>query len=339
MNVELRTDPAITTTNTNGVGSDQITNFHDLESDHDHTGDGVTVVVMDSGIDDSHPVFSDTEIEHVDVTGNGDGDEVGHGTACAGLIHEHAPDADLISLRIFGDRGSTSMSVIDNAYQWLFDNADRIDVVNMSWGATSRVPSLDQQHNKLISKGVRDVTAAGNSAARGGSPATAMKAYGIGALTINGDVTRFSSYNPERDNPDVSALGKDVRLARADGTSMGSTIDEDWTVASGTSFSAPITTAAIARLLSATDHVPTDTDLVKATEKTAADVPSTPEDGAGRLQYASTHAYLSSMESVTADVWKLRNQDADSIYIDEDILADGEYKVDVDQLRAAFTEK
>src|SRR3546814_11341484 len=48
------------------------------------TGSGVTVAVLDTGIDASHPAFAGVEIEQRDFSGDGDGDRQGHGTHCAG---------------------------------------------------------------------------------------------------------------------------------------------------------------------------------------------------------------------------------------------------------------
>ena len=49
-------------------------------------GAGVTVAVLDTGIDSSHPAFAGIAIEEKDFTGLGNGDTNGHGTHCAGTI-------------------------------------------------------------------------------------------------------------------------------------------------------------------------------------------------------------------------------------------------------------
>jgi len=50
------------------------------------TGAGVTVAVLDTGIDAGHEAFRGKEIVQRDFTGDGDGDENGHGTHCAGTF-------------------------------------------------------------------------------------------------------------------------------------------------------------------------------------------------------------------------------------------------------------
>ena len=50
------------------------------------TGNGIVVAVLDTGIDASHPAFAGVEVIQKDFTGEGDGDQHGHGTHCAGTI-------------------------------------------------------------------------------------------------------------------------------------------------------------------------------------------------------------------------------------------------------------
>lgn len=50
------------------------------------TGKGVTVAVLDTGIEAAHEAFVGRQIVQRDFTGEGDGDGNGHGTHCAGTI-------------------------------------------------------------------------------------------------------------------------------------------------------------------------------------------------------------------------------------------------------------
>ena len=50
------------------------------------TGNGVKVAVLDTGIDKAHEAFTHAKITDKDFSGEGDGDENGHGTHCAGTI-------------------------------------------------------------------------------------------------------------------------------------------------------------------------------------------------------------------------------------------------------------
>src|SRR5208283_3431878 len=51
-----------------------------------HVGHGVTVAVLDTGIDAGHEAFRNVELIQKDFTGEGDGDQNGHGTHVAGTI-------------------------------------------------------------------------------------------------------------------------------------------------------------------------------------------------------------------------------------------------------------
>ncbi|WP_101297115.1 S8 family peptidase [Halegenticoccus soli] len=248
-------------------------------------GERQTVVIMDSGIDTAHPVFDEASITQVDVTDStGDEDALGHGTAVAGQVIRLAPETELVSLRIFGDKGQTTMNVVLRAYEWLHKNVEEYDVVNMSWGSQRQSEQLDRIHTQLIDKGVRDVVAAGNSGEEGGSPATAKRAFSVGACTKRGAMTEFSSYNPQDDNPDVTAIGKDNRLAQASGTVMGKQLEGRWVKASGTSFAAPEVAGMVAKHLSSQGNQ-TPESILTAFESGARNIECQPRDGEGIVDY------------------------------------------------------
>lgn len=337
----IRIDPVITTADERATLSD-VRRLHRFEDDG-LTGDGVTVAVTDTGIDPTHPVFESVDVEYHDFTGTSDtpDDRIGHGTAVSGLIVQLAPDVDIVALRMFGTSGSADTRAIFDAYQWLIDHADEMDLVNMSWGARRKVEQIDAIHNRMVAQGIRDVVSAGNTGGRGGSPATAERAFSAGAVTEDGEVTRFNSYDPRHDNPDVSALGKNVLLPRATGTSMGRVVDTpdrdgEYVVASGTSFSAPIDAAAVARWWER--HGDGVEAVVPAFERTAIEIPGTPREGAGMLDYAAAvdRGAPRSPTAIPATVGSPAGLDRDWVQVEADVLPDGEYTVDPEQLRRAF---
>ncbi|EMA49838.1 S8 family peptidase [Halococcus salifodinae] len=284
--IEPHVEPAHVSEERDTVATiEDVRRLHDVPED-DATGAGLTVVAMDSGIDPDHPVFEDVAIQQVDVTGSGTGDAVGHGTAVLGQITRTAPEADLIALRIFGAEGRTKNNVIMRAYEWLHDNTDAYDVVNMSWGSQENSRAINRVHNGLVETGIRDVVSAGNSGKRSGSPATAERAFSIAACTEDGAIAEFSSYNPDRDNPDVAAIGKDNRLAQASGTTMGTDLDGPWVKSSGTSFSAPEVAGMVAKYLDAGESTEPET-IMRDFEAAARDIPDQPRDGAGLADYAA----------------------------------------------------
>jgi len=298
--VEIRPDEPITTMGGPTVDPEDVYNLHDWPTDIEGADEPVTVAVMDSGIHEDavtdHPWFDEAEVvERYDATGSGTGgDEVGHGTGCASLVAKAAtnanetlntdvPPVEFYDVRIFGDSGRTGMSTILDAYKYLLDNATDIDIVNMSWGAQRDISTINKPHEELIAAGVHDCVASGNTSEDGGSPATATGAFSVGALTEDGEPTRFSSFDPDKGNPDVAAAGKDIKMARAPGTSMGEPIDDDFTQASGTSFAAPYTASGYVLA-----HHQKAGSWDKRLMSTATDIAGTPKDGAGVLKLAAT---------------------------------------------------
>ena len=51
-----------------------------------YSGDGITVAVLDTGIERNHAAFVGLDLKEMDFTGEGNGDTDGHGTHCAGII-------------------------------------------------------------------------------------------------------------------------------------------------------------------------------------------------------------------------------------------------------------
>jgi len=63
------------------------------------------------------------------------GDVSGHGTACAGVIHQGAPDVRLFSVRVLDRRLQTTHRKLAGAIRWCM--TEKIDVINLSLGTTS----------------------------------------------------------------------------------------------------------------------------------------------------------------------------------------------------------
>lgn len=314
--MELRTDPNLTTRSTPAT-VEGVNDLHNADQG-DATGEGVTVAVMDTGIDPSHRLFDDAEVVSRDFTGSGPGDDIGHGTAVAGLIAALAPDARIVSLRVFAEAGRTSIPPIVEAYDWLTEHAGDVDLCNVSWGARTDVDDLNRRHRRLIHAGVQDIVAAGNTGADGGSPATAQGAFSVGAVTDAGELARFSSHDPDRDNPDVVALGRDIRLARAAGTSLGRIVDDEWVVGSGTSFSAAITTGLAARYRARFKN-----DVGRTFELTARDIPATSRDGEGVVDYGLAIRAQGRRTSAPAMTWDFLGTDV--IHINDDWFKTGSF--------------
>ena len=105
------------------------------------SGDGIVAAVLDTGIDDSHPAFAGVDNVQKDFTGEGNGDQNGHGTHCAGTVFGRDTDGTRIGVapgvkraligKVLGAEGGSS-DQIARAIQWAVDNG--ANVISMSLG-------------------------------------------------------------------------------------------------------------------------------------------------------------------------------------------------------------
>ena len=119
------------------------TYFQIDESWKSRTGKGVSVAIIDSGIDENHPDLQGKVIESVEARADNKrvlfersetGDSAGHGTACAGIISRIAPDAQFHSIRVLGagglGDGQTFLAGLEYAIK------KRYRLINLSLGTT-----------------------------------------------------------------------------------------------------------------------------------------------------------------------------------------------------------
>ena len=109
------------------------------------TGEGVTVCILDSGVEADHPLVGpvDTAVS-VNVSEDGEtvveedreGDLCGHGTACAGIVRALAPACSLVSVRVLGAGYTGSGPVLLAGLRWAVEQG--YDVINMSLSTTKR---------------------------------------------------------------------------------------------------------------------------------------------------------------------------------------------------------
>ena len=92
------------------------------------TGRGVRVAVVDSGIDADHPALGGMVRGAVAVVekdgqcsyeAGPHGDAFGHGTACAGIIHSIAPEAELYSVKVLGATLSGTGGMFAAGLRWV----------------------------------------------------------------------------------------------------------------------------------------------------------------------------------------------------------------------------
>lgn len=206
-------------------------------------GTGATVAVLDTGIDDTHPML-DGQVDqaHSTVPEPAGIDNGGHGTWCASCIAGQpfeitdvpgmegqvaqgiAPGARLIDIKVLTGEGSGALSDLILGIEIALQEG--ADILNLSLGspfATPRIDPAEQAVNDAMNQGVIPVVASGNSWGWGtvGSPGTAKNALTVGSVAMESpspdSVSTFSSKGPTsrgRVEPDLAGPGGQAGAAR-----------------------------------------------------------------------------------------------------------------------------
>jgi len=214
------------------------------------TGQGVTVAILDTGIDNTTSVFGarvKARVDLVDPAHPAPGDPAGHGTHLAGIVAAGrdapspgiAPDADLVSVRVLDKNGSSRLSTVIRGLEWVIahKSALGIRVVVMALGAPTHG---GYQQDPLAGvaeiawrSGLVLVTAAGND----GPGARTIETPGIDPLVLtvgasddNGTVSAaddsipfWSSVGPTTDGlakPELVAPGRKIVSVRVPGSTL-----------------------------------------------------------------------------------------------------------------------
>jgi hypothetical protein len=133
-------------------------------------GEGITVYVLDTGIDKRNKQFKDVNVRAFRDDKIDFDDKNGHGTLVAGLIAGQqtgvARKATLISYKLLDDDGVTSAAALHNALCEIDEKTNYANgpqtVINLSLSGPS-FPRAKTVLGRLLSKGVTIVGAAGNS--------------------------------------------------------------------------------------------------------------------------------------------------------------------------------
>ena len=204
------------------------------------TGEGVTVAVLDTGIDETHPDLAGQEIAERNFGDSPDNvDRIGHGTHVASTIagtgpkyHGVAAGARLLDAKVFDDDGFARDSSIIEAMDWAADQGAKIINLSLGSGDTPGTDPVEAAVDEVSARGVLVVVAAGNSYRPEtiGSPGSVAAALTVGAVDKADAMAIFSSRGPLPDGsvkPDLVAPGVNVTAAQAgggyvamDGTSM-----------------------------------------------------------------------------------------------------------------------
>ena len=263
-------------------------------------GQGVKVGIVDTGIDPNHPDLAGRVVAKTSFVGGDGTDDNGHGTHVAGIVAGNgqasggkyrgvAPEASLYAAKVLNADGSGMMSGVMAGVEWAVQQG--VQVINLSLGSPGPcdgTDALSETCDAAVAAGVVVCVAAGNAgpgSSTVGSPGCARQVITVGASDDHDGMAGFSSRGPTSDGrikPDLVFPGVGIVACRANGTSMGSPVDQHYTNASGTSMATPHASGPSALLLQAKPGW-TPAQGKEALMKAAVDLGQTPNtQGAGR---------------------------------------------------------
>ncbi|MET8581998.1 type VII secretion-associated serine protease mycosin [Streptomyces collinus] len=253
-------------------------------------GRGVTVAVLDTGVEADHPDLAGNVLPTKDMIGfgAGPGDRAWarHGTAMAGIIAGHghgpgrtdgvvgvAPEAKILPVRVILEDGdaartkarTTRGNALADGIRWAADHG--ADVINLSLGDDSASahpePSEDEAVQYALKKGVVVVASSGNGGDKGDHVSYPAAYPGVIAATAVDKFGTRASFSTRRWYAAVSAPGVDVVIADPDHKYY-----EGW----GTSAASAFVSGAAALVKAAHPRL-TPAQVKKLLEDTARDAP------------------------------------------------------------------
>ena len=226
-------------------------------------GAGITVAVIDSGVDSTQPQMSD--IHYADprnvVTDTADAEDcVGHGTGATGIIAAPprsdtsfvgvAPGVTVIPIRQTDENGNGSSTGIAAGIDWAIDRG--ADVINVSIATSTPSTPIEQAIKKARAKGVVIVAAAGNDGLNTGVKA---KAYPAAYATTYDNVIAVAAVDESDLVTNFSESGGYTTLSAPGVDVIMPALRSGYRSDKGTSFAAPFVTGTIALMLGADESL------------------------------------------------------------------------------------
>lgn len=212
------------------------------------TGAGVRVAVVDTGVEDGHPrvgrIAGGVALEHDPTSPRGvrgvegpHDDLFGHGTACAGIVRALAPECEIVSVRVLGERNTGKGNVFVAGLRWCVDNGVHVANLSLSTGARAHWGRFHEAVDAAYFARTMLVSAIAN--VRG--PSYPSEFAGVFSVASTDATDPFDlRYNP--DGPaEFGAPGIDLEVAWKGGGAIRAT---------GNSFAAPHVAGLVALILS-----------------------------------------------------------------------------------------
>lgn len=248
-------------------------------------GTGVTVAILDSGVDGTHPDLAAKMVPGYNFYDNNTNasDVYGHGTKCAGAaaaignnslgVAGVAMNSRIMPIRVTGTDGWAYWSMITNGITWAADHGAR--VASISFDGAEASSSVQSAATYMRNKRGLVVTAIGNTGAYDSTP-NPSSIITVAGTDSSDNRASWSSYGPA---VDIAAPGVGIYTTTKGG---------GYGTVNGTSFSTPITAGVIALMMSANPNL-SSAQLESILLSTAVDLGTTGWDqyyGRGRVDAA-----------------------------------------------------
>jgi subtilisin family serine protease len=212
------------------------------------TGKGIRVAIVDSGIEYDHPALDDcvhggVVIEYDSKAKNyhriraddRPADVSGHGTACAGIIHAIAPEAELYSVRVLGRNMGGRAIQFAAGLDWAIENDMHIVNMSLSTSLEEYFGLFHDLTDQAYFKNMNLVSAV-NNLPEPSYPSLYSSVISVAAHDGKDPFTYYYNVNPP---VEFGAPGIDVEVAWNKGQYLTCT---------GNSFAAPHITGIVARI-------------------------------------------------------------------------------------------
>lgn len=210
------------------------------------TGAGVRVGIIDSGLENDHPMLRGRVVENVAVEMTDDGPRVvpdeprdlfGHATACGAIILSLAPEVELVSIRVLGADLRGKGTAFAAGLEWAIEQGLGVCNLSLSSKSESLYPIFHDLADRAYFAGVNLVSAANNVPA----PSYPSLFSSVFSVAAHGEADPERLYYNPSPPVEFGAWGVDVPIAWKDGGT---------TVATGNSFAAPHVAGFVARIVS-----------------------------------------------------------------------------------------